>query len=133
MLVKAPLLTIGIPAYERMVVKAPLLTIIIPTYERCHHLRRALDALAVALSNAESKDDVEIVISDNGSQDETPQVVASYCETLPVIYYWFDENVGLDRNLSNLVRQSRGEFIFLLGDDDLIRSNFFQKIIPVLR
>ncbi len=57
--------------------EAPLLTIAIPTYNRSRYLREFLEAL---LPQIESAGDVELLISDNASPDDTAQMLA---EVLP--------------------------------------------------
>ena len=87
-----------------------LVSIIIPTFNRAHLLPRAVDS---ALSAGA---DVEVIVVDDGSEDDTPRVCAGLHD---IRYLRLNRNLGTPsaRNLG--VIESRGEFVTTLGDDDL--------------
>jgi glycosyltransferase involved in cell wall biosynthesis len=88
----------------------PLVSIIIPTFNRADLLPQAVDS---ALSAAE---DVEVIVVDDGSEDDTPRV----CADLPGIRYLrLNRNLGTPSARNFGVIESRGEFVTALGDDDL--------------
>jgi glycosyltransferase involved in cell wall biosynthesis len=67
-------------------------------------------------------DQVEICISDNGSTDDTPSVISRVVDENPNLRFALDrfpENQGFSINMDAAVRLASGEFIFLLGDDDI--------------
>lgn len=67
-------------------------------------------------------DQVEICISDNGSTDDTPTVISRVVDENPNLRFVlerFQENQGFSVNMDAAVRLSSGEFVFLLGDDDI--------------
>jgi len=68
----------------------PEVSVIITTFNRAHHLELCLEAL-----NCQSlqKHLFEVIVSDWGSTDETPQVVSSYMERLPTLH-WAREELG---------------------------------------
>ena len=104
----------------------PLLTIAIPTYNRSGFLAQLLEILAPQLAG-ESR--VELIISDNASPDDTPEVVASFREKgLALIYRRNETNIGPDANFLQCFEQARGEYLWLFGDDDIILPGGIRNI-----
>jgi abequosyltransferase len=96
----------------------PLLTIAVPTFNRHGCLEELLTVLAPQLAG-ETR--VELVISDNASQDDTPRVVESFQRRGVVLTYLRNEtNIGPDANFIRCYQVARGEYVWIFGDDDLI-------------
>jgi len=64
--------------------------------------------------------DFEVCVSDNGSSDETEAVVRRAQQTLAIRYRRNSANLGIPRNFLNVVEMAQGEFVWLVGDDDLL-------------
>jgi glycosyltransferase involved in cell wall biosynthesis len=97
----------------------PLLTIAIPTWNRARYLAENLRQLQDELARAPGAA-VEIIVSDNCSPDDTGEVVrAAIARGLPVRYARNEQNLGWARNFANACDLARGEYLLLLGDDDL--------------
>ena len=98
------------------------ISLCIPTYNRAAHLQNCLASIAEALSHSGDavRDEVEICISDNGSPDDTAEVVRQAAKTLPLKYHRNPVNLGIPRNFLNVVSMAQGDFVWLLGDDDLL-------------
>jgi glycosyltransferase involved in cell wall biosynthesis len=108
----------------------PLLTIAIPTYNRSEYLTQLLEILAPQLSG-ESR--VNLVISDNASTDDTPTVVESFREEgLALTYIRNETNLGSDRNFLQCFEQSRGKYLWLFSDDDIIVPGGISRILALL-
>ncbi|MFO7606141.1 MAG: glycosyltransferase [Desulfurivibrionaceae bacterium] len=105
----------------------PKLSICIPTYNRAGLLKRQLRTLELALSRIPICS-YEIVFRDNASIDETPQVIQTFAQRLPVKYVRNSENIGAISNVLSVPREATGEFVWLLGDDDLVLPYAFEKI-----
>lgn len=106
-----------------------LLSICVPTYNRHRALDRQLSCLVEASA---SHEDVEIIVSDNASSDETPDV----CE------HWIPHGIRVNRNISNhglvgnlrvLAGLARGRFIWFVGDDDDLEPWLIDRVISTLR
>lgn len=107
----------------------PILSICIPTLNRAHLLKSMLFQLARVVEGY--LDRVEIVIADNASIDETKKVVES-CP-LPIQYGCQKETVGFTKNvLFATTELARGEFIWIVGDDDLIVPSALKHIFDSL-
>lgn len=104
------------------------LSICIPTYNRAAFIGEALESVI-----SQAGDDVEIVVSDNASTDNTEAVVREYMGRFPrLVYERLPENMGMDRNFLNAVRLASGEYCWLLGSDDAIAANAIDRILKEL-
>lgn len=113
-----------------MPAEPPLLTISIPTYNRAIYLDRLLSSIA-----AQSQDgaEVEILVSDNASNDHTQKVVQNHCNAgLQVRYVRNNQNIGSDRNFLQCYEQANGKYVWIMGDDEVLEPNALQAILPHL-
>ena len=98
---------------------SPLVSIGIPTYNRANsYLTHALQS---ALN--QTYKNIEVIVSDNCSQDETESVVKGFGDSR-ISYFRQKENVGAVRNCNFCLEQSRGEYFLLLLDDDVVDDDF---------
>ncbi len=97
-----------------------LLTIGIPTYNRAQLLHRALRSVTGR--------GIRVIVSDNGSTDDTPQVMAAFPD---VIYLRNPENLGYDANQIRLFEATRTPFLWLLGDDDQAADHWLEELDKV--
>jgi glycosyltransferase involved in cell wall biosynthesis len=101
------------------------LSICIPTYNRAHLIGATLDSILAQLT-----DECEIIVSDNASVDSTKEVVATYASRCArVRYRRNDENVGPDRNHDLAVQLARGEYCWLMADDDVMKDGAIQAVL----
>ena len=105
----------------------PKLTIAIPTYNRLQKLKRTL---AQVLTLSEGKP-VEVLVSDNGSTDGTREYLQSMSQA-GVRCYFNEENLGCDRNFLNCFDKANGEYVMLLGDDDLLLEKGLCSILEAI-
>lgn len=99
---------------------APLISIGIPTYNRAgSYLKSALEsALAQTYPN------LQILVSDNCSSDDTEKLVRSYSSDTRLHYHRHDDNIGANANFNFCLDSAIGEYFLLLHDDDLIDPDF---------
>lgn len=62
-------------------------------------------------------------ISDNNSSDETEDVVRAAQSDLEIKYHKNTSNLGIPRNFLKVVSMADGDFVWLVGDDDLVMPN----------
>lgn len=98
-----------------------LITFAIPTYNGSKYLPQAIDSVLKDVHES-GLADVEVLISDNCSTDSTAVIAADFQAKYPgvVSYYRNDQNIGYDRNLDLAIRRAKGEYVWLLGDDDYL-------------
>lgn len=95
-----------------------LLTICIPTYNRCEKLRLTLSAVFQSIG---SFSDIEVVVSDNCSIDDTATVISDFLKYPQLRSYKNKENLGFNRNVFLLIQNyARGKYCWMIGDDDFI-------------
>jgi abequosyltransferase len=109
----------------------PLLSICIPTYNRSSLLRESLAYILVAAKGHEDK--IEIVISDNASTDDTQMICVHFQNNrrFDIKYYRNFENT-VDRNFFIVAGLARGEYIWILGDDDRIEPEAIGTVLKLL-
>lgn len=106
-----------------------LLSICIPTWNRGG---RALTSVQHILQLAEVA--IEIVVSDNGSQDPDGKYrELSLLDDPRLIYHRNEENIGFGRNLLKSLELAKGKFVFLLSDEDLVCLETLPRLMQVLR
>ena len=106
---------------------SPIFSICIPTYNRADLLDYCLDRLAAQQSSSRP---FEIVVSDNGSTDNTPAVIETHRRRNPFIHaYRLPENRGVWPNWLNAMSKAEGEFVVYLADDDsIIAENLLHHV-----
>ncbi|MFZ2198852.1 MAG: glycosyltransferase family 2 protein [Thermodesulfovibrionales bacterium] len=97
----------------------PLVTIAIPTYNRANGYLK--NAIGCALT--QTYQNVEVVISDNCSSDNTEEVVKGFND--PRIRYFRQSfNIGANNNFNFCLEKAQGIYFLLLHDDDAIDADF---------
>ncbi|CAN5378513.1 hypothetical protein BH10PSE9_BH10PSE9_06040 [soil metagenome] len=100
-----------------------LISIIIPTRERAEYLKAAL-ATCVAIADPE----IEIVVSDNASQDDTRTVVEGFHDPR-IVYVNTGRRISMRQNFNHGIATSRGDYVIMIGDDD----GMLPRQFPALR
>lgn len=105
-----------------------LLTIAIPTFNRMIFLKRALDSI---LKQYDER--VEILVSDNCSEDNTFNLMEEYKrEYLFIRYIRNNTNIGPDGNFLQCLQNARGKYIWLLGSDDVVTEDSISSILSYI-
>jgi glycosyltransferase involved in cell wall biosynthesis len=104
--------------------ESPLVTIAIPTYNRAGSYLK--DTLHSALR--QSYQNLEILVSDNCSTDNTEELVRSYRDPR-IRYIRQASNIGMLGNERFCVENAMGDYFQLLCDDDLIDADFVEACI----
>jgi len=106
---------------------SPLFTIFTPTYNRAHTIQRVFDSLC-----NQTLRDFEWLVIDDGSTDETPQLVAAWINVanFPIRYFRQDHSgKHFAHNLG--VREARGFFFAPVDSDDALVSNALERIAQI--
>lgn len=96
----------------------PKISIIIPVYKVEKYLRRCVDS---ALSQTLSE--IEIILVDDGSPDNCPQICDSYCEKDTRVHVIHKTNGGLASARNAGMKIASGEYIFFLDSDDWLETD----------
>lgn len=104
------------------------LSLCIATFNRAAFIGETLDCLTAQLEPS-----VEIVVLDGGSRDSTEELVSGYCMRHPQVRYIRQPtNGGVDRDFDLAVMNARGEFCWLMSDDDLIKPGAISAVLERL-
>ena len=113
---------------EDLAVGRARVSIGVPVYNGARYLEECLDSVI-----AQTYDNLEILISDNASTDETPAICRAYCERDPRIrYYRQQQNIGAAANYNFLVRQATGEFFKWAAHDDVCAPDLVARCVAAL-
>lgn len=105
----------------------PPVTIIIPTYNRANYLREALQsALAQTYQN------LEVLVFDDASPDNTSSVVAEFSADPRLSYMRNQSNLGIIGNWQTAIKAATGDFFCILHDDDTLEPGFIESLLSPL-
>ncbi|HKR03779.1 MAG TPA: glycosyltransferase family A protein [Bacteroidia bacterium] len=110
-----------------------ILSISIPTWNRAELLEEQLILLTKQIIENNLEDKIEIVISNNGSDDNTEEVVLKFRSKHDfIIYHNNGVNKGPRFNVIKSLELATGKYVTFLGDDDRYKEDSFKKIISLL-
>jgi len=104
------------------------LVIIIPTYNYARFLAEAIDSAL----NQTFAGGFEIVVVDDGSTDETPELMAKYAGSGQVGYVR-QENAGQAVAFNNAIANTESDFIMFLDADDLLLDHCVESTVAFLK
>lgn len=107
----------------------PLVTALVPTYNGSRFIQRTLDSLA-----AQTWPNLEILIGDDRSTDDTLGVVRRFAERHPNVRIIEREaNLGWLRNSNDLMARAEGEMLFFAFHDDVVAPTYVERLANALR
>jgi glycosyltransferase involved in cell wall biosynthesis len=96
-------------------------TVVIPSFNCARFIREAVDSAL-----AQTVPPMEVIVIDDGSTDNTPEVMAVYAPD-PRVRYIRQKNAGQSTARNNGIRAAQGEFIALLDADDRWKPDKLEK------
>ncbi len=106
----------------------PRVVIGIPTYNRSARLRRCIDSAL-----AQTYPELEIIVSDNASPDDTEAVCRAYAaRDARLTYHRQPENVGATRNFLSVFARADAPLYMWLADDDWIAPDYVERCVALL-
>jgi tetratricopeptide (TPR) repeat protein/glycosyltransferase involved in cell wall biosynthesis len=110
--------------------KRPKLSLCISTYNRAGWVGVNLKNIFTQIPTPRL--DLEILVVDNTSTDNTPDVVKPYLNRPDFRYVRNPRNVGMLGNLAVTAQRARGEYIWIIGDDDLTRPGTIEHVLGII-
>ncbi|MBS1811269.1 MAG: glycosyltransferase [Acidobacteria bacterium] len=104
----------------------PKVSICIPTYNTARYISETIESVL-----AQCYQDYELVICDNASTDETPELVQRYNDSR-IRYLRFEELTNQSGNFNRCLQAARGEYITLLHSDDFFLPGFISHRVSLL-
>ena len=108
------------------------LSILIPTFNRSKFLKKNLVLLIDFIKKTKNSKNIEIIVSNNKSTDNTSEIVSEFEEMdgdIILKYYNQKSNIGLQKNALFVLQKSKGLFVMYLGDDDFIDIEYLKAVI----
>jgi len=103
----------------------PLVSIVTPTYNQGEFLAATIDSML-----AQDYPNIEYLVLDDGSTDNTPNVLKQYSGRVP----WERQaNMGQSRTLNKAWAQARGEYLGYLSSDDLLLPHAISTLVRTLQ
>ena len=107
---------------------SPLVSIGLPMRNEEKVIEQALDSLL-----DQTYENIEVVISDNASDDSTEEIARAYARRDPrVRYHRQPTNIGLQANFAFVIRAATGSFFRWVGGDDELERSYIARCLPVL-
>jgi glycosyltransferase involved in cell wall biosynthesis len=104
----------------------PKVSICIPTYNRSHYLTYSVNSVL-----KQTYTDFELIICDDGSTDDTADVVAKWQDSR-LRYIRHPQNIGRSRNMRSGFDAAVGEYFIKFDDDDGLTPEFLAKTVAIL-
>lgn len=103
--------------------KMPEITVIIPVYNNEKYIRRCIDSIL-----AQSYNDYEIILIDDGSQDGSGKICDDFAEELENVSVIHQENKGLASSRKVGVEAAKGRYITFVDSDDYIAPDMLRTL-----
>jgi glycosyltransferase involved in cell wall biosynthesis len=100
-----------------------LFSIILPTYNRAHLLNKAISSVT-----NQTYSNWELVIIDDGSTDNTKEVILAIIEQGKRVKYYYQNNAERSAARNNGISKATGNYICFLDSDDAFLSNHLQVL-----
>jgi len=104
----------------------PAVTIAIPTYNRIAYIRQAVQSALL-----QSYPAIEVIVSDNCSDDGTAEAVSALRDPR-LVFLRQKKNLGMIGNWNACLERASGDFFLLLSDDDLLESQAIEKMVGAI-
>jgi glycosyltransferase involved in cell wall biosynthesis len=110
------------------------LTIAIPTYNRARRLDKTLIDLLEFITKSNSRQQISVLVSNNGSLDNTDAIIAENSRLfessrIPFLSIKFSQNQGFDANVLACYKESNTDYVWFLSDDDNINPGAIDTIV----
>lgn len=105
----------------------PTVSVIIPAYNCARYVSEAIDSAL-----AQTYKDFEVIVVDDGSTDDTSQILEPYIQS-GKIRYFYQENAGAGAARNKGILEAKGEFLAFLDADDVLLKNSLSKRVDFLQ
>ena len=103
--------------------KDPIFSVVIPTYNRADRLKTCLESL-----EKQTFTSFEVLVCDDGSTDNTVEIIKQFTDKLNLIYLWEPNSGGPAKPRNNGIDKAKGEWICFLDSDDWWYENKLELV-----
>ena len=104
----------------------PMVSVVMPTYNRANILHNSINSIL-----NQTYKNFEFIIIDDGSIDNTKEIVSSYNDKR-IRYYQNKTNKGISYSRNKGFNKARGKYIMIMDDDDISKADRMEKQIHFL-
>lgn len=104
-----------------------MISVIVPCYNSARYLRACVESILA------QRTELEILLVDDGSQDETPEVIGQFREDPRVRAYALSKNGGVSHARNFALERAVGEWIAFVDADDLLPEGAFNTLLAAAR
>ena len=101
-----------------------LVSIIIPAYNTAQYIYRAIES-----SLRQTHSNIEVLVIDDGSKDDTLRVAQSYAEKDGRVRVYHQENAGVSAARNHGIREAKGEYLVFLDSDDWLEDEAVEVML----
>jgi len=105
----------------------PLVSVVITSYNYSEYICTAIDSVL-----GQDYDNLEVVVTDNGSTDDTLEVLERYIDDGRVRVNVNAENLGITGNINVGIGLARGEYVTILSADDWLMPGHVSRLVATL-
>lgn len=105
----------------------PLISVIVPVYNTEKYIKDCLDSLLV-----QSEKNIEILVVDDGSKDNCPNILKQYAEKNPIINVFTQENAGPGAARNLALKKAKGKYVMFCDSDDMYNPQMCQEMSRVM-
>lgn len=110
------------------------LSILIPTFNRAAKLLRLLKTIESEISNLDIKTQIQLLVSDNASTDDTHKILSEYSTAqCKFNHFCQTQNMGFDGNIRFLYDNAQTDYVWYIADDDIPLPGSISTIYQILQ
>ena len=109
---------------EKIMIKEPLVTLIIPAYNTEKYIGKCIESIL-----EQSYQELEIIILDDGSQDETNKICQKYAKMDSRIILISKKNTGVSDTRNVGIHNANGKYIIFVDSDDYVTPNYVEVLV----
>jgi glycosyltransferase involved in cell wall biosynthesis len=102
------------------------ISVMIPVYNHSHFIGQAIESIL----NQQCQD-LDVVVVDDASTDNTCEIVSCYCSDSRVQYVRNEENLGMARNWNRCLELAKGPLVMLFHSDDMLDPDYLTQVSQI--
>ena len=99
------------------------ISVIVPVYKVEEYLRKCLDSLV-----NQTLKDIEIIVVNDGSPDNSNDIILEYANQYPNVKAFKKDNSGLSDTRNYGIKHAKGEYITFVDSDDWVKLDMYEKL-----
>lgn len=103
-----------------------MVSIIVPSYNCAHLISETIDSVI-----SQTYKDFELIIIDDGSKDNTKEILSKYND--PRIRIFYDTNHGVCHARNHGINEAQGEYITFTDDDDILEPTYLESLVNAIQ